>query len=375
LELRLEPFAMAVAVAEVLTSIRPLAAAKSIVIDSSLDTTLILQADRLRFKEILYNLLSNAIKFTPAGGHIWIESVVEKGSVRILVGDTGIGITPEDHQAVFESFRQASASTRGVREGTGLGLAITKRLVEHHGGRIWLESEPGKGSRFFFTLPVTSEQSADQEPGAADVTVPAAPLVLVTSHNPACREEICQLLEREGFGITIAGSSAAAFQKARDLRPDLILLDMELAGKSGWETLHELTTAPETVTIPVIIVSHVDERKMGKALGAAECLTKPLSKGSLIHAVRKTLKTEGALRILIVDDDPENRQLVTDTLLAEGHLLLAAANASEAVRILSGSRVDAIVLDLLLPGRNGFELLADIRASDNWSHIPVLVLK
>ena len=345
LELRLEPFAMAVAVAEVLSSIRPLASAKSIVIDSNLDTTLILQADRLRFKEILYNLLSNAIKFTPASGHIWIDSVVEKGSVRILVGDTGIGITPEDQQAIFESFRQASATTKGVREGTGLGLAITKRLVEHHGGRIWLESEPGNGARFYFTLPVTGEQSAYQEPGAAAGTAAAAPLVLVTSHHAAWREEICHLLESDGFGVTIAGSSADAFHKARDLRPDLILLDMELAGKSGWETLHELTTASETVTIPVIIVSHADERKMGTALGAAQCLTKPLSKGSLIHAVRKTLKSEGALRILIVDDDPETRQLVTDTLLTEGHLPLAAANASEALRILAGSRIDAIVLD------------------------------
>ena len=374
LELRLEPFAMAVAVAEVLTSIRPLAAAKGITIDSDLDTTLILQADRLRFKEILYNLLSNAIKFTPARGRIWIESMVENELVNILVGNTGIGITPEDQQAIFESFRQASATTNGVREGTGLGLAITKRLVEHHGGRIWLESEPGKGSRFYFTLPMTRRQSADQELGPAAGTEPAAPLVLVTSHHSAWREETSHLLEREGFAATIAGSSADAFHKARDLRPDLILLDMELAGKSGWETLHDLRTAPETAAIPVIIVSPADERKMGMALGAAECLTKPLSKESLIRAVRKILKAEGALRVLIVDDDPETRQLITDTLTTEGHLPLAARNASEALRVLAASRVDAIVLDLLLPGRNGFEFLTEIRATEKWSRIPVLVL-
>ena len=126
---------MAVAAAEVLTSIRPLAATKGISLDGDLDTQLLLQADRLRFKEILYNLLSNAIKFTPSGGRVWIESSVADGSVCILVGDTGIGIEPEDQQEIFESFRQVSATTKGVREGTGLGLAITKRLVEHHGGK------------------------------------------------------------------------------------------------------------------------------------------------------------------------------------------------------------------------------------------------
>ncbi len=163
LELRLEKFPMAVAAAEVLTSIRPLAATKGISLDSDLDTQLMLHADRLRFKEILYNLLSNAIKFTPSGGRVWIESSIVDGSVCILVGDTGIGIAPEDQQEIFESFRQVSATTKGVREGTGLGLAITKRLVEHHGGRIWVESEPGKGSRFFFTLRLSRPE---KEPAA-----------------------------------------------------------------------------------------------------------------------------------------------------------------------------------------------------------------
>ena len=370
LELRLEPFAMAVAAAEVLTSIRPLATAKSLSLDSELDTNLILRADRLRFKEILYNLLSNAIKFTPAGGRIWIESSSDKDSVRILVGDSGLGIASADQELIFESFRQASATTKGVREGTGLGLAITKRLVEHHGGRIGVESEPGNGSRFYFTLPLAS----GEEPDLTVATSSTAPLLLIISHHVAWREEASHLLDREDFATAIAGSSADAFHKARDLRPNLILLDMELSGKSGWETLHDLRTAAETASIPVIIVSRTDEGKMGAALGAAACLTKPLTKESLVHAVRRTLKSEGALRVLIVDDDPETRQLVTETLLTEGHFPIAAGNAREAMRILEGHRIDAIVLDLLLPGRNGFEFLADIRATAQWSSIPVLIL-
>ena len=137
-----------------LTSVRPLAATKGIALDSDLDTALVLQADRRRFKEILYNLLSNALKFTPQDGRVWIESLVDGDTVRILVGDTGIGISPEDQKAIFESFRQVSPTTKGVREGTGLGLAITRRLLEYHGGKIWVESQPGKGSRFYFTLPL-----------------------------------------------------------------------------------------------------------------------------------------------------------------------------------------------------------------------------
>ncbi len=374
LELRLEPFAMAVAVAEVLTSIRPLAAAKSITVDSDVDTSLVLPADRLRFKEILYNLLSNAIKFTPAGGRIWIESTVESGSVRFLVGDTGIGIAPADQREIFESFRQASATTKGVREGTGLGLAITKRLVEHHGGKIWVESEPGKGSRFFFTLPVSAGPGTvgETEPGVE--TTPVGPLLLITSHHAGWREEAAHLLERGGFATNIAASGADAFYKAKDLRPDLILLDMDLTGKSGWETLHDLRTAPETIGIPVIIVSTVDERKMGEALGAAACLTKPLAKEALLHAVNKTLKLDDSLRVLIVDDDPETRELIKDTLGAEGHTPLTAQNTNEALRILERSNIDAIVLDLLLPGRNGFEFLTEIRAQEKWKAVPVMVL-
>ncbi len=368
LELRLEKFPMAVAVAEVLTSIRPLAATKSINLDSNLDTHLSLEADRLRFKEILYNLLSNAIKFTPSGGRVWIESSLVESAVCIVVGDTGIGIAPEDQQPIFESFRQASATTKGVREGTGLGLAISKKLVEHHGGKLWVESEPGKGSRFFFTLPLSEPEP---EPAAGDGR--PSTLLLVTSEMASWREEILEQLQREGFRVETAASGADAFHKAKDLQPLLVLLDMELAGKSGWEILHELKTSPETHSIPVIIASAADEGRMGAALGAVESLTKPLTGAALIAAVRGVLQPEGALRVLIVDDDPETRELLKDTLVNAGHTPLTARYAAEALHILSTSRVDAIVLDLILPGRSGFEVLGDIRADQRLRGLPVLV--
>ncbi len=159
LELHPEWFAMAEAAGEVLSSMRPLAVSKNITLEGDLSPQLTLRADRLRYKEILYNLLGNAIKFTPEGGRIWLSAGLHKNDagtneIRFVVGDTGMGIAPADQEIIFESFRQASSTTKGVREGTGLGLAITKRLVEQHGGRIWVESELGKGSRFYFQLPV-----------------------------------------------------------------------------------------------------------------------------------------------------------------------------------------------------------------------------
>jgi PAS domain S-box-containing protein len=370
LELRLEKFPMAVAVAEVLTSIRPLAATKSINLDSDLDTQLVLEADRLRFKEILYNLLSNAIKFTPNGGRVWIESSIVEGSVCIVVGDTGIGIASEDQQPIFESFRQASATTKGVREGTGLGLAITKRLVEHHGGKIWVESEPGKGSRFFFTLRLSEPEEDPASMGVRSLS----PLLLVASHLTSWREEILQQLQQEGFRVEMAASGADAIHKTKDLRPDLVVLDLELLGRSGWETLHELKTSPDSRAIPVIIASASDESKMGAALGAAESLLKPLTGAALIQAVRRVLQPEGVLRVLIVDDDLETRELLADTLMNAGHTPLTARYAAEALRILATSQVDAVVLDLILPGRSGFEVLGDIRADPKLRHLPVLVV-
>ena len=153
LDIRLETFNLSEAIDEALATIRPQAVAKSIQLGASVPAGVSLDADRLRFKQILYNLLSNAVKFTPEGGTIHIDAIARDSLVEVSVSDTGIGIPLEEQAAIFDQFHQVGSTTRGVREGTGLGLAITKQLVEAHGGRIWLESEPGRGSRFYFTIP------------------------------------------------------------------------------------------------------------------------------------------------------------------------------------------------------------------------------
>ncbi len=153
IELRLQDFRPADALAEVLAIIKPLAEARKLHVESALPPELAVCADRTRFKQVLYNLLSNAVKFTPEGGRVWVDAGVENGSVWIAVNDTGIGVPLSEQRAIFAEFYQVGSTTKGVKEGTGLGLAITRKLVELHGGRIRVESEPGKGSRFTFTLP------------------------------------------------------------------------------------------------------------------------------------------------------------------------------------------------------------------------------
>ena len=166
IEILREEFAAAEALTEVMSVIRPLAEIKRIDVAATIPPDLEVYADRTRFKQILYNLLSNAVKFTPEGGSVQVVAAREDGSVRFSVTDTGVGIPATEHQAIFDEFHQVSATTRGLREGTGLGLAITRRLVELHGGRIWVESEPGRGSRFFFTVSPGSEELAQRAGGA-----------------------------------------------------------------------------------------------------------------------------------------------------------------------------------------------------------------
>jgi signal transduction histidine kinase len=152
-ELHREVFRASDVISEAVAALHPLAKNKNITVEQSLETSLMISADPLRLKEILYNLVSNAIKFTPEKGHITVTCKGLAGGILFSISDTGIGIPPGELQAIFDKFYQVGSTTRGVREGTGLGLAITKSLVEMHGGRIWVESTPGEGSRFQFILP------------------------------------------------------------------------------------------------------------------------------------------------------------------------------------------------------------------------------
>jgi len=219
--------------------------AKNIQVEHMLEIDRPAYADRVRFKQILYNLLSNAVKFTPQGGRISIACAEDQDFVSISVTDTGIGIRAEDQAVVFEEFRQVEGGKDSTQEGTGLGLAITKRLVEQQGGKISLASEPGKGSRFSFTLPAGTKTKIDTAathgvsstaPQRAAAAEGRKPLVLVVDDEAPARELLASYLNPE-YRIAMASSGTEALKIAQQLRPDAITLDVLLAGGNGFETL------------------------------------------------------------------------------------------------------------------------------------------
>jgi len=376
IELTLENFAVETAIPEVLSNIRQLAMTKKIQVDLQNKPGVTVYADRIRFKQILYNLLSNAVKFTPGGGKITLSVTGDDRLAHISVTDTGIGIRPEDQKVVFDEFRQVGKTTRGVTEGTGLGLAITKRLVERQSGTIALSSELGKGSKFTFSLPlsqdVTETQPATSSTGA--VSHRKRPLVLVVDDETPSRELLVSYLSPEGYETTTASSGAEALVKALELLPDAITLNMLMPGKNGWEILHRLKTTPATAAIPIVIVSIVDDKGRGFALGASEYLVKPVKKEVLLAALKKHLGDSGPYKILVVDDEDTSLQLASQVLESAGYVPLIARSGGEGLDLLTKNTVDAMVLDLMMPEMDGFEMLRKLKDSSATHDLPVFVL-
>jgi PAS domain S-box-containing protein len=378
LEFRYEDFEIKDALPEVLSTIRPLAMAKNITVNESSTAGLFICADRVRFKQVLYNLLSNAVKFTPNGGRVEIKAYNQTKRVHVSVSDTGIGIRPEDHTLVFEEFRQVEGSTN-AHEGTGLGLAISKRLVEEQGGTISLESELGKGSKFTISFPMGDQRSAlEEEASVSPAQVNAAesnPLVLIVDDEEAARELLTSYLA-PAYRTVTADSGADALEKAKQIRPHAIILDVLMAEGNGFETLVALRKAPETADIPVIILSIVDQKKIGFALGATDYLVKPIPKHILLETLSKYVFASSMddSAILLVDDDPKSLELLAETLRAAGYETQSVQNGVRALEVLSSKIVDAVLLDLLMPGMDGFEVIRHVRSRPNLQDLPIFVM-
>ncbi|MBZ5570359.1 MAG: response regulator [Acidobacteriia bacterium] len=382
LELHREDFLIGEALPEVLSTIRPLAMSKNLQLQQELEVNRPVHADRVRFKQILYNLLSNAVKFTPKEGRVEIDCFEDQGQICISVTDTGIGIRPQDQQVIFEEFRQVEGDGDGTQQGTGLGLAITKRLVERQGGRIWLESEFGKGSRFTFTLPAASQTAPVDRVAEPVSDVIAAspgrvhPLVLIVDDEPPARELLASYLDPH-YRIAVAESGAEAVQKAKQLRPDAITLDVLMAGGNGFETLVALRKAPETAHIPIIIVSIVDQKQVGFALGATDYLIKPIRKSLLLETVRKHVPCatdDDEASILLVDDDPKTLELLEETLRSAGYETQSVQCGARALEVLSSKFVGAVLLDLLMPDMDGFEVIRHVRQEVTLRDLPIFVM-
>jgi PAS domain S-box-containing protein len=382
LELRCEDFRVEDALPEVLSTIRPLAMAKNIQLQEKLKTASSVYADRVRFKQILYNLLSNAVKFTPKSGQVEIDCSQNGDLVSISVKDTGIGIRPEDHAAVFEEFRQLEAGADAAHEGTGLGLAITRRLVEQQGGTISLESEVGKGSRFTFTLPAGSKTARAASPPKAPTGSSSAverdvykPLVLIVDDEFSARELLASYLSSE-YRIAMAESGVEALEKVKQLRPDAIILDVLMDKGSGFDALVALRKQAETAMLPIIIVSVVDQKNVGFALGATDYLIKPMRKSELLETMHKYVspQADDDSVILLVDDDPKTLELLEDTLRSAGYETQSVQSGARALEVLSSKIVSAVLLDLLMPGMDGFQVIGHVRQQATLKELPIIVM-
>jgi PAS domain S-box-containing protein len=379
LELRCEDFLVKEALPEVLSTIRPLAMAKNIRVEESIQADPVVNADRIRFKQILYNLLSNAVKFTPKDGRIDVSCHQDGGMVCISVTDTGVGIRPEDHAMVFEEFRQVEGNA--AQQGTGLGLAITKRLVEQQGGQIILKSEVGKGSCFSLTLPWGLSRSQEpfsdfQGPFSSEIATPARkPLVLIVDDELPARELMATYLE-PGYRVAMAVSGSDAVRKAKELTPDAITLDVLMAGGDGFQALVALKESPETENIPIIVVSIVDNKQVGFALGAVDYLIKPIGRQALLDSLRRNIPNplDDDSAILLVDDDVKTLELLQETLRLAGYETQSVQHGPRALEVLSSKVVGAVVLDLMMPGMDGFEVIRHIRREPTLQKLPVFVM-
>lgn len=269
-----------------------------------------LRLDQVKLKQIMVNLLSNAVKFTPAGGSIEIDASLEAGALKVRVCDTGIGLNPGDRDRIFHSFHQVDSSYARLQPGTGLGLALTRRLVELHGGRIWVESEgEGRGSTFTFAIPAIVEKSGEQDVEDESISgvlsageqTPAKsndfqnhrPRVLVVEDDPATSELIGNYLSDAGYVVVEAFDGSQALKEASRQPLLAITLDVIMPIRDGFDTLIELKRSVETRDIPVVLVTIYDDKKLALALGAADLITKPVDKEQLLSVLRRLEARKG----------------------------------------------------------------------------------
>jgi PAS domain S-box-containing protein len=333
-----------------------------------------IETDALKLKQILLNLLSNAAKFTEAG-EIVVDARREASTLIVSVEDTGSGIAAEHLPFIFDKFRQGDGSSTRKVGGTGLGLAIVKELARVLGGSIDVKSSIGRGSVFTLRLPhVFSDDANTTRVTTRDsdrFPFPAGTTVLVVDDDPLIHQLLTAELEREDLRVVLATDGLTALRIAREQRPSAVVLDLHLPKLDGWSVLAELKSDPKTNHIPVVIISVEEERAKGLSLGACEYLVKPFEAERLVEAVSRSVGP-GRGEILVVDDDAATRELLCRQLRAAGFSASDARSGEEALVRVRVIKPALMVLDLVMPGMNGFEVLTRMRGEG--IQTPVLVL-
>jgi PAS domain S-box-containing protein len=344
-----------------------------------------------RVTQILTNLLSNAYKYTPRGSAT-VRAGIDGHFLRVDVVDTGLGITREDQERLFTRFFRADDASVRQQTGTGLGLNITRSLVEMHGGEIYVESEPGVGSTFSFTLPlpaglVPAEEEVP-EPEAKPVPelqapapqarghIPSGPWILVADDEQDVAQLFRHQLEMAGYRVVIVSQGNRVVEVARQLRPELITLDL-LMDVDGLIVLQELKADPVTADIPVVIVSVVGQPEKGLSLGAADFLIKPLDEGELIdcvHQVLGKLSGEQRKKILVVDDEIDIVGWLKHFLAHNGYEVIEAYDGIQALDAVGADPPDLILMDLKMPRMDGRTAIRRLREEESARDIPIIVL-
>lgn len=323
--------------------------------------------DRSRLNQVLTNLVSNAIRYTPEGGKVEVHAYPVEGAVRVDVRDTGIGIHPDELGLIFERFYRADHPVVQDIGGTGLGLSIVRMFVEMHGGRVWVESEPNEGSTFTFILPMpTQEEEGDRMPHL----VARMRTILVVDDERDVAQWIKFQLEEKGYKVHVLGSGNPVHGWAKQHCPDLIILDRRLPDVSGTEVIRRLNEDPETVDIPVVVLTIMPDDGTVWELGIADYLIKPVEGEKLLRSVEEALNWYGS--VLIVDDHMDTVEFLSITMRQIGFTPLVAVDGYEAVALARRHRPDLVLLDLRLPGMNGYEVLTHLKRDAMTHSIPII---
>jgi signal transduction histidine kinase/DNA-binding response OmpR family regulator len=351
-----------------------------------------MRADQMKVRQALYNLLSNAVKFTQ-GGTVTLDAdrqLMDGGEwIVFRVADTGIGLTDEQLSKLFLDFSQADASTTRRFGGTGLGLALTRRFCQMMGGDVSVQSVPGEGSVFTIKLPALMQESAPDGEGtragafvasregeipAGGEAPPGTSCVLVIDDDEAARELLRRYLTQEGFSVRTASSGPEGLLLARTLHPAAVTLDVMMPEMDGWSVLKALKEDAELRSIPVIMLTMVDDPERGFALGAAEYATKPVDRHRLSATLRRYAHPGPESLVLLVEDDPATRAMMRNVLKKEGWRVCEAADGRAGLNCMEAERPDVILLDLMMPKMDGFEFADQVRHHPEWRNVPIVVV-
>jgi PAS domain S-box-containing protein len=413
MELHYSEFSIDSVFEEVKSVFSPLVQVKSLELTINIESGFTtLEADRGRLIQILYNLISNAIKFTPNGGKVSIYCKKSGNRALVSIIDTGIGISAEDKEKLFQPFTQLDASATKQYSGTGLGLALVKKIVNLHQGDIWVESDPGKGSNFTFAVPLRKplELRKASETGLEDAIVEfemnkaatlsvqkniedskeeielpeihrsekgntKQELILVVDDDKNSSELLSVILKEAGYSVALLYSGKNVLKVVKNLKPDIITLDVFLPDINGWLVLKQLKNDPHTASIPVLIISMTNNNELGIALGAINSFTKPVKRIELVTTLREIT---GKLRfeypkVLIVDDDENAVELLSSMIEPEGFEVIKAYSGREGLQKLFSELPDILILDLMMPEISGFDIISSLRADVRTKDIPLIV--